>query len=103
MFLFDGRYGSMICDVVKCTHLTFVPNTLMFHVASVNSCYTALFVFKFWFTMADKFPNSQKKVFNPLLNVSVTGATFEEFTQNVLLCPVQDPPQNLQQIPLNGK
>lgn len=47
--------------------------------------------------------NSVKKVYNPLLNVSVTGSTIEDFTQNAVVCPVTESVvPDLEQISLNG-
>lgn len=33
-----------------------------------------------------------KPVSNPLFNAAVTGGTFEDFSQNVVLLPVQEKP-----------
>lgn len=45
--------------------------------------------------MTDKTSDNKKPVKNQLFSASVTGATFEEFSQNALLFPAQEiPPVN---------
>lgn len=44
--------------------------------------------------------SDHRKVINPLLNVSVTGATLEDFSQHAVLLPAAEAPPVLQPVQL---